>query len=142
MLTINGKKYAKDDREFTDSLFHTEGGTCVGYYKVIATGVQFFDHQKNLFAFCVCRNKHTRPWQAFFVNASTIDGKNWYQHGLGDYHLPKFGIDGTASRAVQFRLENEAAQQVVNQLPQFNQAAVAQRAEQEQTRIRDTWNFR
>ena len=30
---ITNKKYAKNDREFTESLFN-RGGTCDGYYKV------------------------------------------------------------------------------------------------------------
>lgn len=45
MITLNGKKFAKNDSEFIDSLFHS-GGTCVGYYKVMRRAVILMDHNK------------------------------------------------------------------------------------------------
>ena len=47
MFTINGRTFAANDHEFTESLF-TEGGTCVGYYKRDGRGgLHLMDHQKN-----------------------------------------------------------------------------------------------
>ena len=36
MVTLNGKKFALNEQEFTNSLFES-GGTCVGYYRVNRT---------------------------------------------------------------------------------------------------------
>ena len=45
MITLNGKKFAKDENEMQDSLFH-KGGTCVGYYRVNKRSITIMDHQK------------------------------------------------------------------------------------------------
>jgi hypothetical protein len=45
MLTLNGKKFAKDENEMQNSLFNT-GGTCVGYYRVNKKSITIMDHQK------------------------------------------------------------------------------------------------
>ena len=46
MITLNGKKLASNDNEFTNSLFQY-GGTCIGYYKVNKRTVSILDHNKN-----------------------------------------------------------------------------------------------
>lgn len=46
MITLNGKKFAANDREFTESLFHA-GGTCVGYYAPRKRVVYLMDMQRN-----------------------------------------------------------------------------------------------
>ena len=50
MLVFNGKKYAKNKREFVDSLFHC-GGTCVGYYQKTKGGYRLYNMHKEVFAF-------------------------------------------------------------------------------------------
>ena len=45
MIILNGNKFAKNDSEFTDSLF-TPGGTCVGYYKANRCSVYLLNMQK------------------------------------------------------------------------------------------------
>lgn len=44
MITFNGVKFAKNDKEMTDSLFQ-QGGTCAGFYKVTKRGIQLMDLQ-------------------------------------------------------------------------------------------------
>lgn len=50
MLELYGKQYARNDREFTDSLFNPNG-TANGFYKVTAAGIYFSDMQGNERAF-------------------------------------------------------------------------------------------
>ncbi len=47
MITLNNKRFAADDTEFTNSLFNA-GGTCSGYYKRLKDGsIAIMDMQKN-----------------------------------------------------------------------------------------------
>jgi len=54
MLTLNGKKFAKDENEMQDSLFRG-GGTCVGYYRVNKRSITIMDHHKNKVG-TICNN--------------------------------------------------------------------------------------
>lgn len=45
MVTLNGKKFALNGQEFTNSLFES-GGTCVGYYRVNRKSITLLDHNK------------------------------------------------------------------------------------------------
>jgi len=65
MIIFNGNKFAKNDNEFTSSLFES-GGTCVGFYKVTSRGIQLRDMQKNIIAFIV-NNGHG---ERFIVSAT------------------------------------------------------------------------
>ena len=72
MITINGKTFAANDREFTESLF-TPGSTCVGYYKRDGHGGLFLmDHQKNRIG---------RVRRDGFLHRSTKmqNGRYWHQ---------------------------------------------------------------
>ena len=72
MLTLNNKKFAETEQEFTDSLFK-KGGTCTGYAKRLKRQVQLFDHHhkqigvinKNGVLCCVSFPK-------------VLKGKKWY----------------------------------------------------------------
>ena len=76
MITINGRKYAKNNAEFTDTLFDKDG-TAQGFYKVYKRRILFMDHQ-NKPVFTLVRNKHN---ENMFLSASELDnGKIWYQH--------------------------------------------------------------
>jgi hypothetical protein len=89
MLTIAGKKYAKNDAEMTDSLFHA-GGTCSGYYKVRKSGILLLDLQNKPFAFVA--NNHGSQW---FVTAGYSDsGALIFMQGLGEYTAKQLGIEG------------------------------------------------
>jgi|SRR5580692_5587674 hypothetical protein len=89
MLTIAGKKYAKNNTEMTESLFHT-GGTCSGYYKVRKHGVLLMDLQSKPFAFIA--DQLSGQW---FVTAGYADnGKLIFMQGLAEYTEKQLGIDG------------------------------------------------
>lgn len=80
MITVNGKQFARNDAEFTDTLF-TRGSTAYGFYKVLKRGggkcIHLMDMQGRLFA-AIVGNKHG---ETFFVDASTLDnGKAYYMH--------------------------------------------------------------
>lgn len=68
MINFNGVKFAKNDKEFTSSLFET-GGTCVGFYKATERGVQLMDSHKSIIAFIVNNGYGER----FIVSATRID---------------------------------------------------------------------
>ena len=104
MITINGKKYAKNDAEFIDTLFQG-GGTAHGFYKTGKNGIKLFDHKKNLFAFVV-NNRHN---EQFFVDASIKpDGKSHYMFGTSSLTEKILGITGCGQA-------RELAQEVIRQ---------------------------
>jgi len=47
MITFNGFKFAKNETEFTSSLFEKDG-TCFGFYKTRKNGIVLMDHQKTV----------------------------------------------------------------------------------------------
>ena len=71
MITLNGKKFAKNDKEFTASLFDSNG-TCVGYYKRYARQIKLYNMQRVLIGVV---NKY-----GVLCHAQVIDGKAWYSH--------------------------------------------------------------
>ena len=76
MITINGRKYAKNDSEFTDTLFDKDG-TAQGFYKKYKRRILFMDHQKKPL-FTLVHNWHN---EKMILSASQLDdGKIWYQH--------------------------------------------------------------
>lgn len=68
MITFNGVKFAKNNKEMTDSLFQ-QGGTCAGFYKVTKRGIQLTDLQRNIIAFIVNNGYGER----FIVSATRMD---------------------------------------------------------------------
>ena len=82
MLVLNGKKFALNDEEFTDSLFK-RCGTCVGYYKVTKKEIKLYNIQKVQIGVIVKKEK--------LLAKCTIleDGKKWYSYGtikeVGEY---------------------------------------------------------
>ena len=88
MLIFNGKKYAKSDSEFVDSLFDASG-TCNGYYKRMKRGVQLFNMQGELTAYIVDRGDLER----FIVSAGMHDGKARYMYGLSTVTEQWLGIE-------------------------------------------------
>lgn len=94
MLTLNGKKFAANDREFTESLF-SAGGTCVGYYKAHKGEVQLFDMQRNRIGVI---NR-----EAVLASCTKLEnGRYWYT-----YHNP--AIIGEYVSYAQEREECKAA---------------------------------
>jgi len=71
MITLNGKKFAKNDAEFTASLF-SAGGTCAGYYKRNKRSVTLMNMQRKKIGVI---NSH-----GVLCCATNINGKTWYSH--------------------------------------------------------------
>lgn len=86
MIIINGHKFAKNDKEFTESLFD-KNGTCYGYYKKLKKRVHFMDMQGELFAALVCNGDFNG-----FVNARKTEKGVFYQHGISSKVAEFFGI--------------------------------------------------
>ena len=81
MIILNGKKFAKNDKEFTNSLFET-GGTCDGYYKVTKNKIFILDVNKKIVG-VITKNK-------VMAKATKLEnGKYWYSYGdisiIGEY---------------------------------------------------------
>lgn len=102
MLIFNGKKYAKNDAEFMESLFHRDS-TCNGYYKRLKRGIQIFNMQRLLIAFVVSNDKQGH----FTVSASIHDGKPVYMYGLNDETKKYLGLD-----ALTYSEQRDAAKAV------------------------------
>jgi hypothetical protein len=79
MIIINGNKFAKNDKEFTSSLFMW-AGTCVGYYKKTINGIQLLDMQKNIIAFIA--NGIKRKESPFIVSATRTSKGIRYSYAL------------------------------------------------------------
>lgn len=84
MLVLNGKKYAKNNNEFMESLF-VAGGTCNGFYKKTKNGVKLYDMQNNLQAFI--RN------DGLSVSAFLHEGKMRYMYGMDSRTEAWLGFD-------------------------------------------------
>ena len=93
MLIFNNKKYAKNDKEFINSVFSDQ--TCVGYYKKQRNGTQIFNMQRQLIAYIVANDK-----QGYFVVSATIDNnKPLYMFGLSSYTAEFLGLSLTANES-------------------------------------------
>ena len=91
MITFNGKKYAANKKEFSESLFTAK--TCSGFYKVIKNGIRLMDQQGEAFVFIFdngrsdrgivsCR-KHGNRYRYMF-DTMTVDEKTLgFEKGLG-----------------------------------------------------------
>lgn len=70
MLTLNGKKFARNDSEFTDSLFQS-GGTCVGFYKPRRNSIVLMNMQRERIGVINCHG--------VLCCATRLDcGRYWY----------------------------------------------------------------
>ena len=86
MITINGKKYAKNAKEFTNSLFNPSG-TCSGYYKRRKDGLLLLDMQKVPMVFIKVGSS------TFAVTVYNHEGKTRYMHGLTEKDKALLGLD-------------------------------------------------
>lgn len=81
MITLNGKKFAANNNEFTLSLFD-KTGTCVGYYKRMKNSVKLFDMQRNMIGVINKRG-------VLCCATKLDDGKYWYSYAtikiIGEY---------------------------------------------------------
>jgi len=88
MITINGKKYAKNDNEFTNSIFDPSG-TCSGYYRRRKDGVLLMDMQKVPFGFI----KVESACVVYAVSAYQHNGKTRYMFGLTSCDSERLGLN-------------------------------------------------
>lgn len=95
MITINGKKYAKNDKELIETLFEGRS-TAVGYYKRNKKSLAIYDHQHQHIA--------TINREGVLCCASKLDGKTWYSFcdipiigRMKDYHKNIQLVAGTIS---------------------------------------------
>lgn len=73
MITLNGKNFAENEKEFINSLFD-KGGTCVGYAKTNKNEVILSDHNKQRVGVITKHN--------VLAKATKQDnGKYWYSYG-------------------------------------------------------------
>jgi len=73
MIILNGVKFAKDNKEFTNSLLKS-GGTCSGYYKPLKNKVNILNTEKQLIAVVTC--------YGVLLKATKLkNGKYWYNFG-------------------------------------------------------------
>jgi hypothetical protein len=105
MFVFNGKKYAKNDAEFTSSLFDA-GGTCSGFYKRTKNGIRLFNMQREPLAFIV-----TNESRYFLVNMGEALGKLFYQYSIGDLQLNKLGFKSRPTITQENEMIREAMKQ-------------------------------
>lgn len=98
MIELNGKRFAANDREFQESLFHS-GGTCAGYYAVKRNRINIMDMQK------VLRGVINRHGVLLAANRQA-DGRicyhSWAPDVVGDY--PSFLRSMEEPRAIHRQL--------------------------------------
>lgn len=92
MITLAGKKYARNSAEMTESLFAPDG-TCNGYYREhtggAVVGILFMDLQRKPFAFAAKRGA-----SAWFVTAGRdASGRIRYMFGTDEIVERQLGID-------------------------------------------------
>lgn len=88
MIMLNGVKFAKNNKEFVNSLFEKDG-TCSGFYKVNKCSISLYDQKRNKIG-VICN--------MVVGKASKIDnGKYWYSYSkpemLGVYDSKQEDID-------------------------------------------------
>ena len=87
MLIINGKKFAKNDKEFVSTLFQADG-TAIGYYKRTVKGLYLYDHQKKPMVYMEDTPKFTGA-----VTCHLFEGKKRYMYALCSTHESLLGFD-------------------------------------------------
>lgn len=90
MIQLAGKMYAKNDREFVNSLFNPNG-TCNGYYKRLKHGIQVFNPQKELIALIT---SYDRNYGVVSAIRHKHLKKTFYFYGLNSLTAEYLGLDG------------------------------------------------
>jgi hypothetical protein len=95
-ITINSKKYAKNNNNFVNTLFEKDG-TAFGYYKKRKNSVLFYTMGMELFAACVVTPKFKG-----FVNARELNGKEFFQHSYSEKVKDILGIPDSHLREIEY----------------------------------------
>lgn len=72
MITLNGKKFALNDQEFTETLFEHDG-TAVGYYKPLKNKIRLYNMQRELIGVITQHG-------VLACATKTPNGAYWYSH--------------------------------------------------------------
>lgn len=88
MIEFNGVKFAKNNKELVESLFHA-GGTASGTYKHTARGTKLYKGNGELFAYVV----HNDKQGYFVVSASLHNAKPFYMYGMNSLDAKYLGLD-------------------------------------------------
>ncbi len=105
MFVFNGKKYAKNDDEFTSSLFDA-GGTCSGFYKRTKNGIRLFNMQREPMAFIVLHE----PLK-FIVTMFKFEEKIRFMFSMSTSTAKFLGFDNDPGMMDQDRMIREAMKQ-------------------------------
>lgn len=106
MITLNGKKYAANKKEFAESLFTDQ--TCSGFYKVVKNGVRLSDHQGEAFAFIYDKGRSDRG-----IVSCRKDGNRYrYLFDTMTMDEKKLGFD----KGIGYAQNIELAEEILNKL--------------------------
>ena len=98
MLTLNGKKFARTDSEFTESLFDPSG-TCVGYFRPRGHLIELQNMQRERIGVI---NAHGVLCRATRLE----DGRFWYSYGdiseIGRYESYADSVNEPAAALREF----------------------------------------
>lgn len=82
MITLNNKQFARNEKEFTDSLFST-GGTCAGYYRKNKKSITIMNHKKEKISVINCNNVLCLATPMIDITGNKEDtGLWWYSYGI------------------------------------------------------------
>mgnify|MGYP006440878275 CR=1 FL=1 len=88
MLYIDKLKFARNEKEFQNSLFE-KNGTASGYYRMRRCSIILMDHNKVVLA-AIIWNRHDLK---AFVNATTLDnGKKFFQFSMDGERKKFLGV--------------------------------------------------
>lgn len=108
MLNLNNNLFAKNDKEFINTLFMKRDSTALGYYRVMKNGIKLMDHQKQPIMFIV-NNRHG---EQFIVSCKKLDnGKTLYSYALSSSDEELIGFD-----KLGYREQIEATKQAIESI--------------------------
>lgn len=106
MITLNGKKYAVNKKEFAESLFTKQ--TCSGFYKILKNGIRLSDHQGEAFAFIYDNGRSDRG----IVSCRKQGNRYRYMFSTMDMDEKKLGfVDG-----IGYAQSVELAEKLLNEV--------------------------
>lgn len=85
MIILNGKKFAKNEKQAIESLFENDG-TFVGYYKVFKKSIGLYDLQKNKIGVIAnnvlgsCTKQNRKYWYSYATIKQVGEYKSFLQY--------------------------------------------------------------
>ena len=81
--------FVRNSKKIIDSLFAGNSTTASGVFKILKNRVMFYGLNGELFAALIVNSHGDQP---FFVNATVLNGKTYYQNALGEQQKARLGI--------------------------------------------------